>query len=105
MDKIILEIKRILKNDGLLLLIEHNTYTDCDKLIINIQHLLYSALYDKKKNYIENPDYIQCYNKYEWNFIFEHYGFICKKMDVLVFDNEHQSGYDNIYYTFYKIKK
>jgi ubiquinone/menaquinone biosynthesis C-methylase UbiE len=105
LDKIILEIKRILKNDGIFLLIEHNAYTDYDKLIIDIEHLLYSALYDKKKNYIENPDYIQCYNKYEWNFILKKYGFICEKNDVLVFDNEHQSTYDNIYYNFYKIKK
>jgi ubiquinone/menaquinone biosynthesis C-methylase UbiE len=105
MDKIIREIKRILKNGGIFLLIEHNAYTDYDKLIIDIEHLLYSAIYDKKENYIQNPDYIQCYNKYEWNFIFEQYGFKCEKMDTLVFDNEHQSRYDNIYYSFYSISK
>ena len=102
MEKIILEIKRILKNGGIFLLIEHNIYTDYDRMIVDIEHLLYSAIYDKKTDYIENPDYMKCYNKYEWNYIFDGFNFISIKSDILVFDNEHQSRYDNVYYVFYE---
>ena len=106
MEKIILEIKRVLKNGGIFLLIEHNIYTDYDRLIVDIEHLLYSAIYDKKSDYIENPEYMKCYNKYEWNYIFDGFDFSLMKSDVLVFENEHQSRYDNVYYAFYEnIKK
>ena len=105
MEKIILEIKRVLKNGGIFLLIEHNVYTDYDRLIVDIEHLLYSAIYDKKTNYIENPEYMKCYNKYEWNYIFDSFNFRSKKSDVLVFENEHQLRYDNVYYTFYENHK
>ena len=106
MEKIILEIKRVLKNGGVFLLIEHNIYTDYDRMIVDIEHLLYSAIYDKKTNYIENPEYMKCYNKYEWNYILDGFNFSLIKSDVLVFENEHQSRYDNVYYAFYEnIKK
>lgn len=102
MEKIILEIKRILKNGGIFLLIEHNIYTDYDRMLVDIEHLLYSAIYDKKTDYIENPEYMKCYNKYEWNYIFDGFNFRLIKSDVLVFENEHQSRYDNVYYVFYE---
>lgn len=102
MNNFIKEIYRIIKPGGYLLLIEHSVYTDYDRLLINIQHLLYSALYDKKKNYLENPDYIYCYNMYELHYIMLKNNFIACKTDILVFNNEFKLKYDNIFYSFYK---
>jgi ubiquinone/menaquinone biosynthesis C-methylase UbiE len=101
MEDFIKEIYRIIKPGGYLLLIEHSIYTDYDRLFVNMQHLLFSALYDGKKDYVKNPDYIYCYNMYEWNFILEKNGFKFKKEDVVVFKNEYNINYDNIFYGFF----
>jgi SAM-dependent methyltransferase len=102
MDKFIKEIYRILKPNGYLLLIEHSVYDDWDRLFINIQHLLYTVFYDKRKNYIENPDYIYCYNMYEWNYIMYKNNLIKIEEDILPFDIQIESKYDNIFYSFYQ---
>jgi ubiquinone/menaquinone biosynthesis C-methylase UbiE len=98
------EIYRVLKDNGILILIEHCVYKDNDRIIINIQHMLFSALYDKQKDYIENPIYTQCYNDYEWNYIMNKNKFICETKNILNFGNEYtfKNKYDNIYYAFYK---
>jgi ubiquinone/menaquinone biosynthesis C-methylase UbiE len=98
------EIYRILKKDGILILIEHCVYTDNDRIIINIQHMLYSALYDKQKDYIENPIYMQCFNDNEWNYIMNKNNFSCIDKNILCFGNKYllKNNYDNIYYGIYK---
>jgi len=98
------EIARIIKKNGVFLLIEHDIYTDYDKIIINIQHMLYSALYDNKKNYVENPDYIYLLNKYEWSFLLQKYGLKLIQSGQLESVNEYGPRYDNRFYSFF-IKK
>jgi ubiquinone/menaquinone biosynthesis C-methylase UbiE len=106
LDNFIKEIYRILKNNGVFILIEHCVYTDNDRIIINIQHMLYSALYDKQINYLENPVYMKCYNDYEWNYIMNKNNFIFLTKNILNFGNEYllKYKYDNIFYAFYKKK-
>ena len=100
------EIYRILKKNGILILIEHCINKDNERLIINIQHMLYSALYDKQKDYIENPVYIECYNDYEWEYIMNNNNFICKDKNILNFGDQYslKNKYDNIFYAFYEKK-
>ena len=98
------EISRILKKNGIFLLIEHDVYNDYDKLIINIQHMLYSSLYDKKKNYIENPDYIYLFNQYEWKYLLEDVGLYSLENGPLVSFDNYNPRYDNRFYGFF-IKK
>jgi len=66
--------------------------------------MLYSALYDKQTNYIENPIYMKCYNDNEWNYIMNKNKFIYETKNILNFGNEYilKNKYDNIYYAFYK---
>lgn len=104
LDKFIKEIYRIIKPNGYLLFIDHSVFNDYDRLFINIQHLLYSVFYDKKTNYIENPDFIYCYNMYEWNYIMNKNKLSIKKQDSLSFDIQFQINYDNIFYSFYQKK-
>jgi ubiquinone/menaquinone biosynthesis C-methylase UbiE len=99
------EIRRILKPFGSFILIEHNTLTDYDKILITTQHLLYSALYDKKENFIENPDYMECYNMYEWNYIMNKNEFYGDTYSLLSFGNEFERQYDNIYYAIFQKNK
>jgi ubiquinone/menaquinone biosynthesis C-methylase UbiE len=104
LNEFILEIHRILKKNGYLILIEHSIESDYDTYIINIQHMLYSALYDKRDDYLENPDYIQCYNMYEWNYILKKYNLKMKYQNILPKENIFSYEYDNIYYSIF-IKK
>jgi len=103
-NKFIKDIYRILKPNGYLLLIEHSIYDDYDRLFVNIQHLLYSVFYDNKKDYIENPDYIYTYNNYEWNFIMNKNKLEIKNQDIVPFEIQFESKYDNIFYGFYQKK-
>ena len=98
------EISRIMKKDCIFLLIEHDIYTDYDKLIINIQHMLFYAIYDNKNDYIENPDYIYLLNKYEWSFLLQKYGLEFIHGGQLEAYNEYNPRYDNRFYSFF-IKK
>lgn len=99
------EIRRILKPSGSFILIEHNALTDYDKTLISIQHLLYSALYDKKEDFIENPDYMECYNMYEWNYIMNKNKLYVNTYSLLSFGNEFERQYDNIYYAIFQKNK
>lgn len=104
METFIKDMYRIIKPNGYLLLIEHSIYDDFDRLFVNIQHLLYTVFYDKRKNYIENPDYIYGYNMYEWNYIMNKCKLENKKQDILPFEIQFEVKYDNIFYGFYQKK-
>jgi ubiquinone/menaquinone biosynthesis C-methylase UbiE len=98
------EIYRITKHGGFFILIEHSVVTDYDRLFINIQHLLYTVLYDNRKNFIENADFIYCYSMHEWNYMMMKNNFILKREEPLVFDTEFSFKYDNIFYALYQKK-
>ena len=96
------EIYRILKPGGHLLIVEHAVNNDYDRLFINIDHMLMSALVYKNPIFIENPDYIYCYNLLEWNYIF-HLNNLTK-IETNTFNkiNEFSFNYYNLFYGFYK---
>lgn len=104
LESFIKEIYRIIKKNGFLLLIDHCVYNDYDRLFINIQHMLYTYFYDKKIDYIENPEYIYCFNMHEWNYIMSKNKFFCKISKPLIFGNEYTQKFDNIFYAFYQKK-
>jgi ubiquinone/menaquinone biosynthesis C-methylase UbiE len=104
LNKFISEIARITKPGGYFILIEHSVITDYDRLFINIQHLLYTVLYDNRMNFLENPDYIYCYSMNEWNYIMMKHNFILKREEELEFDSQFSFKYDNIFYGLYQKK-
>ena len=59
------ECKRILKDDGIIVLEEHDIWDDYDNMIIELQHRIYDTVFDEKTDY--SGIY---YNKYEWDIIF-----------------------------------
>jgi ubiquinone/menaquinone biosynthesis C-methylase UbiE len=104
LNEFIKEIYRITKPGGYFLLIEHSVENDYDRLFIDIQHTLYSVFYDKKEDYLENLNYTNCYNMYEWNYIMFKNKFILKKEEKLFFGSKFEFKYDNIFYAFYQKK-
>lgn len=101
LEDLIKEIKRILKPNGILLIIEHDCHDDYDLMILNILHTLYSFLVDNNSNF----DYAKYYNWAEWDYIFSLNNFSYIKSNYIFNSIEHDTRFDNIYYTFYKNNK
>jgi ubiquinone/menaquinone biosynthesis C-methylase UbiE len=99
------EIKRILKPNGILMIIEHDALTKYDHLLIEIQHMLYGYIYDKFnpnwKNYIEHRITNRYMNIMEWRYLFEEYKFKYLYGDLIYDDLSHQTGFDNQFYGFW----
>ena len=102
MEKFIKDIKRILKPNGILLLIEHNNYDDYDNLTLDILHMLYGYLYDKNNRYLSNPDYAQYHNSVEWNYIMEKNDFNLLESNSLFTELSNDIRYDNVFYSWYQ---
>ena len=105
MDAFILEMKRILKPGGILLLIEHNVYDDYDHLILDILHTLYGALVDKKCPHLKYQIYSNYYSWLGWEYIFKQRGFLHIENNVLFSKINDETRYDNIFYSFYQNTK
>ncbi len=102
------EIKRILIPNGILLIVEHSERSMYDGLLVDIQHMLYSYLFDSKinpkeyKNYISNPTLNRYLNEIEWDYILSKYNFEFKLANILYSSAEYNAPYDNQFYGFYQ---
>jgi ubiquinone/menaquinone biosynthesis C-methylase UbiE len=107
------EIKRILKPNGILLIIEHECFNKYDFFIVYIQHLLYNYMYDiknnpnewKNRNYIQNPTFQKYYNFVEWDFILLKHGFTFMVGKTISENLSDKKTYDNQFFSIYQIKK
>ncbi len=81
LEDFIKEINRILKTGGIILIVEHNVTNDFERIIVDIEHTLYSLIYDPEVDK-DIFNYTNCYSIYEWNFIFEKNGF-----ELITFNN------------------
>ena len=95
------DIKRILKPNGILLVIEHNNYDDYDNLILDLLHMLYGYLYDKNNRYLIEPDYALYYNSFIWDYIMDKNGFKILNSNSLFTELSNEIRYDNLFYSFY----
>lgn len=103
LDKIIIEIRRILKRDGIFILIEHDALNYYDKLLIEIQHTFFAFLYDKNKNYIKSPYYSNYLNNMEFQYIFtDKFNFKLIDSGVYYQTIDMQKRYDSQFYQIYK---
>jgi ubiquinone/menaquinone biosynthesis C-methylase UbiE len=99
------EIKRVLKPNGYVLILEHDNHDGYDNLLIDIEHLLYATFVDKNTKFIEKPDYAKYYNWLEWNYIFSLHNFTYVNGNVLFTEVTHDMNYDNMCYAIYQNKK
>lgn len=105
LDKLLLEIKRILKPGGILLLVEHDCHDDYDKIILDLLHTLFEYFNDNNKNVIEKPNFSDYKNWAEWDFILSQYKFEYFDSNYIFTTIEHNTRFDNIYYAIYKNEK
>jgi ubiquinone/menaquinone biosynthesis C-methylase UbiE len=105
------EIKRVLIPNGLLLIIEHDVTDMYDGFIIDIQHMLYSYMYDsyknpkEYKNYIENPLYSRYFSTNEWDYVLYKNKFYFEYANVLYTSISYELNYDNQFVAIYKNEK
>ena len=105
LDFILDEIYRILKHNGIFIIIEHNSLSYFDNLIIEIQHSFFSYFYDNNKNYIKNPIYSKYYNNMEFQYIIGNkHKFKLLYNDIFYQNIEMQKRYDQQFYSVY-VKK
>ena len=108
---LIKEINRVLDDNGIFLIIEHDVFNIEDNLIINIQHMIYSYTRDGKKdltyykNYIKNSGTNFYLNYLEWDFLMKKHGFEYTSGNMILEDLSHIPSYDNQNYGFYRKKK
>ena len=95
--EMILECKRLLKDDGILVIIEHDVWSDEINMVLDIQHLLYASIKNEKGTY-----YAKYYNFYEWDILFDK----CKMYPVygshIHEDASHRLRYDAQFIAIYK---
>lgn len=70
-DNLLREMNRIVKKGGFIYLVEHDTFTDIDKMLVDIEH----ALFEIGNKTFEKDYYCRCFNYLERRLIFKHYGF------------------------------
>jgi ubiquinone/menaquinone biosynthesis C-methylase UbiE len=102
LEDFIKEIYRIIKPNGYLILIEHDSYSDYNKIIFDLEHKLYGRLYDNKNNYLDNPDYMTTFNRFEWNYLLQKFGFKYMFDNILFMTTDRDIRYDKPFYAFYK---
>jgi ubiquinone/menaquinone biosynthesis C-methylase UbiE len=109
-DNLMLNISRILKKDGLIIIKEHNCTNNEDKIIINWEHHLYHILMSDNldeeniKNYLNN--FINNYKSMEeYNQIFLKYNFkniLNLNRSFTKYINNEYSNSTNLYWALYK---
>lgn len=94
------EIKRVLKPNGLLFILDHNVFINLDAMILDIQHNLYAYIYNEPNKEIFN----RYFNYMEWDYILHNLGFIYKigkdyseSVNILLrYDYQFYGLYENI---------
>ena len=92
------ECHRLLKKNGIVVIIEHDVWNDYDNMIINLQHRIYSYAYNETP--VEKGSY---YNFYEWDLIFSEHDFTPIFGDHIFSDFQGtHSRYDNQFIGIYQ---
>jgi ubiquinone/menaquinone biosynthesis C-methylase UbiE len=99
--EVLKECRRILKDDGCIVLVEHDVWSDDTRMLVDLQHRIYSTIFKEnsegfKANY---------YNFFEWDIIFNKAGFKSIMGDRLQDDIEFHLRYDMVNITIYSKKE
>lgn len=92
------EINRICQKGGIVILIEHDIWTDIDHMIVDIEHMIYGYVYDNKYE----PSYAHYRNKMEWNYLMKKSGFDFIEGDYINYGVSMEIEPNRRYYAIYR---
>ena len=95
--ELINECYRILNDDGIILLIEHDIWHDSDNMIIDLQHRIYTHV--NNEPYTEEGNY---FNFLEWDIIFSKCNMTAVYGDRITDDISFNMRYDTQFIGIYK---
>lgn len=110
LDILLSEIKRILKPDGILMIIEPDVLDYVDYMILDIEHLLYHFVYDdnRKDNlHIKDLKDIKA-NYFNWltlDLVLKEYNFNFETANYLSRSFKYEMSYNREFWAFYSISK
>lgn len=97
--EVINEAKRMLADDGIIVIIEHDIWTDLDHMIIDLQHKMYECINDEKP--ASGGNYM---NFFEWDILFNRCGMEPVYADRITENSSYDIRYDVQYICVYKKK-
>ena len=88
---VIKECKRLLKDNGVIVIVEHDVWSDEVNMLVDLQHRIYNAVHhESNESY-----YGTYYNYFEWDIIFSKCGMKPVYADRLADDVTHFQRYDS----------
>lgn len=91
------ECKRLLTDKGMIIIIEHDTWNDYDHMIIDVQHNIYTKIYDEP--YVSSGSY---FNYFEWDYLFSKCGMVPDYGDLIEDSPSFHVRYDIQFIGIYK---
>lgn len=95
------EIKRILVNNGVLIIVEHNCHNSIDSILFDLLHLNYEYLIDGNKDALSDFQGNNYYDIMHWEFIMKNNGFKKIKSKTLFPSIYDELRHDNLFVSFY----
>jgi ubiquinone/menaquinone biosynthesis C-methylase UbiE len=108
-DFIMKEVKRLLKKDGIFLMIDHDSLSFADYMLTDIEHGLFINVYNKQiqTNNKLNDDImvVRYYDWIEMNYLMDKYNFTYLEGDILSNNINKRVKPTRSFYSFYQINK
>ncbi len=94
---VIRECKRMLRDGGSIVIVEHDIWSDEMNMLVDLQHRIYGAVFNESNKYEDNY-----YNHYEWDILFNRCGLHAVSMAPLTDDAAGATRYDAQYIGVYR---
>jgi ubiquinone/menaquinone biosynthesis C-methylase UbiE len=94
---VINECKRLLKQNGIVVIVEHDVWSDEMNMIVDLQHRIYATIFDESDSY-----YATYYNCFEWDVLFNKCGMTPICVSSLTDDITNFQRYDAQFISIYR---
>ncbi len=91
------ECRRMLKDNGIVVIVEHDVWSDELNMLVDIQHRIYGSIFNESNSLDDNY-----YNHYEWDILFNKCGLHAVSMNPLTNDASNAQRYDSQYVGVYR---
>lgn len=103
LDFTLIELKRVLKKGGYLLIKEHNCISVSDKLLSDVEHCMYEIVNTKTPNYdFRTVNYSRYFSWVEWDIILRRYGLIKIEMSHMPYSIYDKINASKHYFALYR---